>query len=327
MTRRDFVSAAGTAATLAGILGPSLSAQLQEDMADGTKPLPKRPLGKTGEQLSVIGLGGIVVMGGSQADADRCVAAAFERGVTYYDVAPSYGKGEAEQRLGPALKPYRDRVFLACKTTKRDRQGAAEELRASLAALQTDHFDLYQMHAITDVAKDVDAAFAPGGAVEAFLEAKQQGLVRFLGFSAHSVAAALKAIESGVFDSILYPTNFVCHYRGDFDAEVLTAAKAKGMGLLALKAMARTRWPDTLKGAARPYPKCWYEPISDPLEAALALRWTLSQGITAAIPPGDERLFRLALNVASATRPLEPAEETALQEVAAGLAPIFRRPA
>jgi aryl-alcohol dehydrogenase-like predicted oxidoreductase len=326
MDRRSFMKT-GSAATVASILGPELWAQLNEAVADGTKPLPRRPLGKTGESLSIIGLGGIVVMGGEQKDADARVREAIDRGVNYFDVAPTYGRGEAEQKLGPALKPYRDKVFLACKTQKRDRAGAEAELDASLKQLQTDHFDLYQMHAISDVEKDVKRALAPGGAVEAFVEARKQGKVRFLGFSAHSAEAALAAMESGAFDTILYPVNFVCHERGRFDQEVLKAAEARGMGRLALKAMALTRWPKEMKRRDRSQPKCWYQPVDDPALVALALRWTLAQGVTAALPPGDENLFRLALNVASLEAELAPEEVTALRAVAAKHDPIFSRPA
>lgn len=316
----------GTGISIASLLGPRLWAELQQDMIDSTAPIPRRPLGRTGIELSVVGLGGIAVMGGTQAEADRVVAEAIDRGVNYVDVAPSYGGGEAEQKLGPALKGRRDGVFLACKTTRRDRDGAAQELRASLARLGTDHVDLYQMHALQDVQKDVEAALGPGGAIEAFRAARAQGLTRFLGFSAHAAEAALKAIGSGAFDTVLYPINFVCHYQGRFEQEVLQAARDHGLGVLALKAMARTQWPAGSKPADRAYPKCWYEPISDPAEAALALRWTLGQGVTAAIPPGDARLFRLALNVAAKDRLPSAAEEEALQRLAAALVPVFRRP-
>ena len=295
-------------------------------MQDSNEPVPRRELGKTGESLSVLGFGGIVVMGGTQKDADQRVAEAIERGVNYFDVAPTYGRGEAERKLGPALKSYRDKVFLACKTQKRDKEGAAAELRSSLKVMQTDHFDLYQLHAISHVERDVGRALGPGGAIEAFLEAREQGLIRHIGFSAHSAEAALKAIESGVFDTLLYPVNFVCHFNSRFDQPVLAAGRAKGMGLLALKAMARTAWPGGVRRQDRPHPKCWYQPSSDPAEAALALRWTLSQGVTAAIPPGDERLFQLALNVAAKDRPLDPAEDKTLQKLAAGLQPIFPKP-
>jgi aryl-alcohol dehydrogenase-like predicted oxidoreductase len=326
MKRRDFL-ALGTGAGLAGLLGPRLWAQLQQDLAAPAGPVPRRALGRTGEQLSVIGVGGIACMGGSQEDADRLVAEAIDAGINYADVAPSYGNGEAEQKLGQAIKGRRDRLFLACKTARRDREGAAQELRTSLTRLGTDHFDLYQMHALQDVQKDVDVALGPGGAIEAFREARTQGLVRFLGFSAHSVEAALKAIASGLFDTVLYPINFTCHYRADFDQEVIQQAKARNMGILALKAMARTPWPAQANGTARPYPQCWYEPISDPAEAALALRWTLAQGVTAAVPPGDARLFRIALKVAAKDRPPAATEEAALKQLAAARDPIFRRPA
>lgn len=324
MKRRDFLSV-GTSVGLAGLLGPRLWAQLQADLATPAGPVPRRALGKTGEELSVVGIGAIALMGGSQEEADRLVAEAIDRGVNYADVAPSYGGGEAEQKLGPALKGRRDRLFLACKTAKRDREGAAQELRTSLTRLGTDHVDLYQMHALQDVQKDVDVALGPGGAIEAFREARTQGLVRFLGFSAHSAEAAIKAIDSGLFDTVLYPVNFVCHYQGSFDQEVLAKATAKGMGVLALKAMARAAWPAAAKAGERPYPNCWYEPISDPAEAALALRWTLSQGVTAAVPPGDPRLFRIALNVAGKDKALAAAEEAALKQLASQLGPIFRR--
>ena len=136
---------------------------------------------------------------------------------------------------------------------------------------------------------------------------------------------ALAAVASGVFDTILYPVNFVCHQRGKFDQEVLKAARAEGMGLLALKAMAMTPWPKGSKRQDRSHPKCWYQPVDDPALVALALRWTLAQGVTSAIPPGDENLFRIALNMASLEAELAPAEATALRTVAAKLNPIFTR--
>ncbi len=326
MQRRDFLKA-GTGIGLASLLGPELWAQVQHDLVEDTAAVPRRALGRTGVELSVVGFGGIVVIGETQPDADRIVAEAIERGVNYVDVAPSYGKGEAEEKLGHALRGRRDRVFLACKTTCRDRDGAARELRESLARLGTDHVDLYQLHALQDVHKDLDAALAPGGAMEAFRAAREQGLTRFLGFSAHTAEAALAAIRTGLFDTILYPVNVVCHHQGSFDQEVLAEARRHGLGILALKAMARTPWPAGKPAAERPFRKCWYEPISDPAEAALALRWTLAQGVTAALPPGEARLFHIALNVAAKDRPLQPEEDQALRQLAAGLVPLFRRPA
>src|SRR5438105_6993856 len=121
-----------------------------------------RTLGRTGAQLSVIGFGGIVVNGLEQDEANRVVAGVVERGVTYFDVAPSYGNGESEEKLGPALEPFRKDTFLACKTGMRDAKGAQEELDRSLRRLRTDHFDLYQLHGVTEL-EDVERVFAPGG--------------------------------------------------------------------------------------------------------------------------------------------------------------------
>jgi len=254
--------------------------------------------------------------------ANRIVRDAIDRGVNYFDVAPSYFDGEAEERLGAALEGRRDKIFLACKTTRRDREGAATELEASLKRLRTGRVDLYQLHALTKK-DDVEKALGPGGALEAFLEAKKAGKVRFIGFSAHSVEAALLAMDRFAFDTVLFPFNWVCWTKGSFGPQVLEAAKAKGMGALALKAMARTAWP---AGAKRDeHPKCWYQPAADEEEAALALRFTLSQDVTAAIPPGDEGLFEVALKTAEAYRPLAEEERQKLLAKAEGLKPIFAR--
>lgn len=283
--------------------------------------MERRPYGDTGDELSIVGLGGVVLVDMEQADADRIVAEAVERGVTYFDVAPSYGKDQdTEKRLGPALKPYRDRVFLACKTGRRDRAGAEEELTRSLKHLETEHVDLYQLHAITTV-EDVEKAFAPEGAMTAILEAQQAGRIRYIGFSAHSVEAALLALDRFPFASALFPINFVTFYEGNFGPQIIAKAQEKGAARLALKAMARTNWKE---GQERPYPHCWYEPLTDPRLAELALRFTLSQPITAAVPPGDPRLFRLALDLADRFRPITEVETAELQRYARGLQPIFK---
>jgi predicted aldo/keto reductase-like oxidoreductase len=308
MDRRTFL---GGAASLTAALAAS---------AESAPPIPKRRLGKTNERLSIIGFGGIVVVGHEQSDADRFVREAYDRGVTYYDVAPSYANGEAEEKLGKALVGLRDRVFLACKTARRDRKGADEELRVSLARTRTNHFDLYQLHALTSM-QDVDQALGKGGAIETLLEAKRSGVVRYLGFSAHSVDAALAAMERFAFDTILFPFNYVCYAAGNFGPQVLKAARSKGMGCLALKAMAYRPWPD---GAERKYPKCWYEPLDEPDRAARALRFTLSEPITAAIPPGDVRLFRLAMDLAARHKPMSRAERERLLAEAKSVTPLFK---
>src|SRR5579862_3358932 len=159
--------------------------------------MQKRAYGNTGVELSIVGLGGVVVMGVEQSEADRRTREAYDRGVNYYDVAPSYG--DAEERLGPALVGLRDDVFLACKTGKRTRDEAAEELRTSLRHLKTDRFDLYQLHGVSTV-QEAETCLAPGGALEAVLAARDSGLVRYVGFSAHSAEAALLLMDQFAFD-------------------------------------------------------------------------------------------------------------------------------
>lgn len=283
--------------------------------------MQRRAYGRTGQELSIIGLGGVVLVGVSQPEADNIVAEAIDHGVNYFDVAPSYGRDqETEKRLGPALAGRRDGVFLACKTGCRDREGAAAELTRSLHHLQTHYVDLYQLHAISSV-EEVERVFAPGGAMETIVKAQQDGLIRNIGFSAHSAEAAIRAMELFDFTSALFPINFVTWTEGNFGPQIMAKAQEKGVARLALKAMARTNWQE---GAHRDYANCWYEPLTDPHLAELALRFTLSQPITAAIPPGDPRLFRLAVQLAAEFRPITAEETTELRDIARGLTPIFR---
>jgi diketogulonate reductase-like aldo/keto reductase len=300
-----------------------LATALATGVASGaSQPIPKRPY-RDGVELSVIAFGGIVVVGMEQPAANRVVAEAWDRGVNYFDVAPSYGRGEAEQKLGPALEPLRKQAFLSCKTQKRDAAGAREELERSLERLRTDHFDLYQFHAVSSL-EDVEKILAPGGAAETFYRAKKEGKARFLGFSAHSAEAAIKLLDSFPVDSVLFPVNYVCFAQGGFGPQIMAKAKAKGAARLALKAMAYSPWPKDLARNRRPYPKAWYKPVDDPELALKAVRFTLSQDITAAVPPGEEKLWRLALDAAASFRPMSEAEQRELLASARGVEPIFR---
>ncbi len=276
-----------------------------------------RTLGKTGMQLSIVGFGGILAAREDQQTANRYVDEAIDAGVNYFDVAPTYF--DAEDRLGPALSGKRSKVILACKTESRTKEGSLDLLRSSLKKLETDHFDLYQFHAVTTM-KDVDTIFGPGGAMETFQWAKKTGLVRHLGFSAHSEEAALAMIERYDFDSVLYPINWINLLDGKFSPPVLHAAKAKGMGILALKGMARTSIP---KGLENPREKTWYEPIDEELHAKLAYRYTLSQGITAALPPGYMKWFRWAVEAGNDWKPVTPEEIALLQQYAEGVPALF----
>lgn len=322
MDRRTFLTTGALATGLAAAPVLSAAKPWPSSSDAGFKPVPKRRLGKTGEDLSIIGLGGIVIMNADQAVANNTVAQAHAAGINYVDVAPSYG--DAQQLLGPALKPYRDSFFLACKTGKRDKNEAAAALDDSLKLLETDHVDLYQHHAVTTL-EDVNRIMGPGGAQEAFEAGRKAGKIRYLGFSAHSEEAALALLNHFDFDTVLFPVNFVLTSQNNFGPRVIARVHEKGAGMLAIKAMAKSKWPADMNHAKKPNPKEWYEPCSVPEQAALALRWTLSQRITAAIPPGDERYFPLAMYVAQNFQPITAEEEKYLIASAAGATPIFAR--
>lgn len=287
--------------------------------ASPTQPIARRKLGKTGEELSIIGFGGIVVMNEETDQARNIVAEAVDRGVNYFDVAPSYGN--AQERLGPALAPYRKNCFLACKTDGRLKDDSRADLENSLRLLKTDHVDLYQFHALTKMS-DLDKVLGPGGAMETFEAAKKEGKIRYIGFSVHSQETAIAAMNRYPFDTVLFPLNFVLWTQAKFGPGILETAQQKGVGVLCLKSMAKTVWPADQK-QNHPEPKCWYQPAAFPGEASAGLRWTLSHPITAAIPPGDEHYFRLAMDVVQNYKPLGAAEEQALLAGARGAEPIF----
>ena len=312
MKRREFLKQAAITAAAVASAGSIEAARPSE-------PIARRTLGKTGESLSIIGFGGIVVMNEQPGAAKNIVAEAFDRGINYFDVAPSYGNAQA--RLGPALKPYRDKSFLACKTDGRLKDDSRKDLEESLKLLETDHVDLYQFHALTKMT-DLDKVLGPGGAMETFEAAKKEGKIRYIGFSVHSAETAVAALDRYPFDTILFPLNWVLYNQAGFGPQIMKKAQEKGTGILCLKSMAKTVWPES-ESKHHPEPKCWYQPAAFPTEASLGLRWTLSHPITAAIPPGDEKYFRLAMDVAQRYKPLVPAEEQAMLSWAKGVEPIF----
>ncbi len=288
-------------------------------MAKKQTQIPKRRY-RDKVDLSILGLGGMTLLDLEREDVDAVVAQSFERGINYFDVAPFYGNGEAEESMGRALPPYRKRAFLACKTLERSAEGASAELNQSLRRLRTDFIDLYQFHAVSDL-DEVEEIFAPGGACEAFLKARKKGKIRYIGFSAHTVEAALAMLDRFPFDSILFPVNFVCCERGNFGPQVIARARELGVARLAIKAMAHGPWR---KNEKRKYPNCWYRPIDDRELARQALRFTLSEDVTAAIPPGDIRLFRMALDLACDLPPLTGKERAELLAGAVKLRPLLR---
>ena len=316
MKRRDFIKTAAIATPMLSLFPSDLSAITRKAVPG---KIEKRSLGRTGQMLSIIGFGGIVVKDTTTDEAAMYVKMAIDAGVNYFDVAPSYGN--AEIMLGPALEPYRKDVFLACKTTDRTKEGSRTELERSLTRMRTDHFDLYQLHAMTSL-EDVKKVMGKGGAMETFLEARKEGKVKFLGFSAHSVEASLALMDQFDFDTILYPVSYTTWYAGNFGAQILARAQEKNMGILALKAMAKGPWP---KDADRSkYPKCWYEPLSNPEDAKMGLRFTLSHPVTAALPPGDGKLFKLALDLKDGLSPLKSNEVAEIKAKAFTGQPLFK---
>ena len=314
MKRREFIKQAALSAAAVASVN-----QIHASAKTHSNPIARRTLGKTGEQLSIIGFGGIVVMDETTGEASNIVAEAVDRGVNYFDVAPSYGN--AQERLGPALAPYRKDCFLACKTEGRMKDDSRKQLEESLRLLKTDHVDLYQFHALTKMA-ELDKVLGPGGAMETMEAAKKEGKIRYIGFSVHSAETAVAAMDRYNFDTILFPLNWVLVSQAGFGPQILKKAQEKKMGILCLKSMAKTVWPAAEK-QQHPEPKCWYQPAAFPQEASMGLRWTLGHPITAAIPPGDEKYFRLAMDVAQNYKPLEQYEEQALLNGGHGVEPIF----
>src|SRR6202034_4885900 len=217
----EFIKQAGlTAAAFAS------TNQLKADKPLGagkasSSAISRRALGKTGEQLSIIGFGGIVVMNETTGEASNVVAEAVDRGINYFDVAPSYG--DAQERLGPPLAPYRKNCFLACKTEGRTKDHSREQLEESLRLLKTDHVDLYQFHALTKMA-ELDRVLGPGGAMETMEAAKKEGKIRYIGFSVHSQETAVAAMNRYPFDTVLFPVNFVLFSQAKFGPQILAKA-------------------------------------------------------------------------------------------------------
>ncbi len=278
----------------------------------------RRPYGPAKIPLSAIVFGAIVIKDLPQGEATSEVRRTFDRGINFFDVAPTYGTPEA--LLGPALAEIpRQQFFLGCKTTKRDAAGSRAELENSLKTLRVSHFDLYQFHGVSSQA-EVEQILAPGGALETFVRAKEAGLVRHVGFSAHDEAAALRMLDAYAFDSAMFPVNFVSLMNDTFGRPLLERCKTKGVAAIALKAMARTSWG---KNRDKQYPFLWYQPETDPEMAALALRFTLAQDIVAAVPPGHRGLFWNAVESAEKFIPPSTAELERLKTRAKELTPLF----
>lgn len=189
-------------------------------------------LGKTGLKVSEIGFGGIPIIRANTEEAIGVLRRAYEKGITFYDTANAYKDSEA--KMGQAFKGIRDQVVIATKTQKRDAKGAMEHIENSLRMLQSDYIDLYQFHQVAQE-KDWQAINAPGGAMEAVIKAKEQGKIRHIGITSHSLPMAIKLIKTGLFSTIQFPFNFI---EKDAKDELHVVAKEMNLGILAMKPFA-----------------------------------------------------------------------------------------
>lgn len=217
-----------------GIITPMEKLQLEN-------PIPKRRLGKTGAEVTILGLGGEGVLrtNGREKEAADLIGAALDAGINYMESARAYASSELY--LGAALKGKRDKVFLASKSHARDKKGALEHLTESLTNLKTDHLDLWYLHDMRTMA-ELEQASAPGGALDAFKEAKDKGLVKFLGVSGHEDPEVIrKCIESFDFDVALIPVNPAEPHHKCFLEAVAPAAGKRDVGLVGMKVYLRGR--------------------------------------------------------------------------------------
>jgi aryl-alcohol dehydrogenase-like predicted oxidoreductase len=238
--------------------------------------IQKRTFGRTGHESSAVLFGAASLAQVDQATADRVLDLLFAHGINHIDVAASYG--DAELRVGPWMDRYRDEFFLATKTGKRDRAGAYDEIRRSLDRLRTDHVDLIQLHALYHP-DEWDQAMSPGGALEAAIQAREEGLARFIGVTGHgwTVAAMHKrSLERFDFDSVLMPWNwYAAHhetYGRDFEETAKICAE-RNVAVQTIKSIARGPWAAGVKHNRN----TWYEPLENEADIHAAVHWVLGR--------------------------------------------------
>jgi predicted aldo/keto reductase-like oxidoreductase len=272
--------------------------------------------------MSTVAIFGGVTLGRlSQVEADRVMEQVIAAGVNHVDIAPSYG--EAEVRLGPWMPSERQRFFLGCKTGERTKTGAAAELRRSLERLRVDSFDLYQLHAVKTM-EELDQVTAPGGALEAIVKAREEGLTKYIGITGHGVdapAVYLEALRRFDFDTVLFPINFVQYanptYRRSAE-ELLRQCRAKDVGTMIIKSICKRPWGD------RPSEyHTWYEPFNDARHVQECVNFVLSQDVTGLCTVGDYRVLPLVLEACAKFTPMSQAEQEALVATANQYEPLF----
>ena len=283
--------------------------------------MERRVLGKTNHRSSIVTLGGaIFIYPVEQEKGDAFMKYALDSGVNHIDVAPTYG--DAEVKLGKWVKEYRDDIFLGCKTGKRTKKEAEEELQRSLERLQTDYLDLYQFHGL-DTPGDLATVAGEAGALQAFKEAKEEGLINHIGITSHNPVNILKAFELYDFDTVLLPVNYVLHAhpepQNDYEP-VLEKARERNIGVIAMKSIAKGPYPTEERTR-----NTWYQPFTARDEIEEALRFTLSQPVTTAATSSDMEIARMQIEIAENFNPMKLEEQRELLMKASDYRPLFPR--
>ncbi|HOV48456.1 MAG TPA: aldo/keto reductase [Anaerolineae bacterium] len=284
--------------------------------------IEKKGFGRTGH-MSTRTLFGAAALGNvTQEEADQVLALLLRYGVNHIDTAHSYG--QAELRIGPWMREHRDEFFLATKTEQRTYEGAWAELETSLQLLQTDHIDLWQMHVLI-TEQDWQTAMGPDGALKAFIQARDQGIVRFLGVTGHELVAPrmhLRSLERFDFDAVLLPYNYVLmqnpQYAADFEALVALCA-GRNVAVQTIKSLCRRPWPaDTGRNRST-----WYQPLEAPEAIDKAVHWVLGDARVFLNTVGDIHLLPLVLDAAARFERRPTAAEMAALVEEQGMAPLF----
>jgi predicted aldo/keto reductase-like oxidoreductase len=266
--------------------------------------IPTMTFGRTGHESTRVLFGGAALYSVTQDEADATLDVLIKYGINHIDTAASYG--EAERRIGPWMKHHRQQFFLATKTEERTRQGASDSLQRSLELLQTDYVDLFQMHNLS-TQEEWEIALGPGGAIEAFVKAREQGLVRFIGVTGHGTGIArlhINALERFDFDSVLLPYNYAMmqnpQYAADF-SELLNICEQRNVAVQTIKSITRASWGD------QPHTRStWYQPLEAQADIDLAVHWVLGDPVVFLNSVGDIHLLPRVLDAAQRfqSRPL-----------------------
>ena len=283
--------------------------------------IPVLPFGRTGHESTRLIFGAAAIGNVSQEEADQTMELIRRHGINHIDTAASYG--DAELRLGPWMEIYRDEFFLATKTGERTRAEAYNQIQTSLERLRTDRIDLIQLHNL--VAEDEwRTAFSAGGAVEGVIEAKEDGLVRFIGVTGHGVTVAaqhLRSLQEYPFDSVLLPYNFAMsrnmRYMADFEALAALCAE-RGVAVQTIKAITRGPWGDR-----NPTANTWYEPLTDQQPIDIAVSWVLGRNEVFLNTVGDIHILPQVIDAAERHEQRPSDEQMMDLETAFGLTPLF----